>query len=797
MLNDIDDAFYEYSKTINGYKFRIKPASIGSKFSSRTVTLEIDFRDSRGNLIETKSFTGTFEATVNDIKQLFQEDIDIILNDENRRHILSSTEKPLYRCFALYEGEIRQRPDVFLIAKKKAFYFQELTVFVSKCLYLRKLSIKSLPVLEISLKPLYFLKYVEIVNAGLRKLTSTVKTIEFCNLSNNGLEKCDIHSKVLILENNRIRSFNMSFRFKYLNISNNPLRDIKCSCEFLNIRNTDIKGVLGTDAKIILADGIKNFRIGTCPNLESLSVNNCDLKDISRVVRKLKIFKARNNYFQNLPKMENCSIIDVSGNFLETIKSKNATFLNVSKNQFREFDFRKFPLIKHLNISFNPLEKVIKNNENEKTIIMNDLLIINNSFSTAITGRSHVCTKVKKNGYLYKLESTIENTRVFVNIVVVTDSDKNYSANFAEWFDQFRSKNSIIDIFVQFSDYCYRKLLSDSIKTRLTVILITRKIVMARTFGLPLFIMDFSEAFVLKNSNDFQIFNNVSSWYAFPILCPCEDISIKRVYSLFSNKVTIAEIFQFSEFLCGRSLEFLAFNQQVFHSNYTTRTITKCDLKKVVEMNDSKKDFSKALINAVYEQETDVQEILGLSNIDFNLNITTAEPISNSIITTTPVFLFLKINFTSNTNYVIEAEELNIINLLEFYCKALGGVVVEKNYAVFIIAFNKAIQAAIFALKIENALNIHNIEINAGITGDLIFRSEEEGIIYFGGPVLNKASRIANCGFGVFACDSIKLNFDIIDINDESDRYLKGFEARCKIQSLKLNTKQKMCKLNI
>ncbi|ELA42791.1 uncharacterized protein VICG_00106 [Vittaforma corneae ATCC 50505] len=782
----LTEVILKTTETINGYKM-VKMyhnrAEINSKIS---VYLEIDLYDCKNDFIRTESFRGSLDSTVKDIKAIFTEDINVFIHDHGAMYILDDSQRPLFKCFEICKHAIKSSFKTFVKAKLKPQQITFLPGGIINFYMLRKLIVEHIPIHSISLEHLRFLRYLKLINNNLKSISMPKNMLEFCDLRSNCLKCCAVQSKVLILQNNEIAKFVSRFCFKYLNLSNNPLKTIDCSCEFLNIRNTEIAHSLECDSKIILADGVEKIKIGKCPSMRVLYISDCQLTQIGNVIQNLRLFKARNNYFQSLPKLKKCAVIDVSGNFLESIRASNVVFLNISKNQVREIDLKRFASLQHLNLSFNPLEKIF----NEKAVKQPRSIILNSSTnltSTVLTYKSvkrHDCAKRNFLLAQHKMETAIGGVPITIFILSKSIAKLAACEIFSSALSRSAHTNSLLDIFCDFSEYCYKKLCAMEPRIELSFTFITSRHVFLRSFSLPLFFCNFSEMDVLVEPENIRVFNNVSNWCTFPILCRYQPLITKRSYSFFRHKADYNELFQFNDFFCAKTLEFFVANTPEFSSTQKSDFGIECKLVKEIHTKFYRENFMKRLQELMSHHSNPQYELLGFKNIDFNINHNGLD--SAGLSTTNPVFLYMQLHFESFIDQILWVEELNLVQIIDFYAKVFRGRVVEKNYKLFIIGFNNPLHSALFGLKIQKILRPVGIEVGIGIADDVVFRTEQDGIMYFGGPVFNKTSRIANLGIGVFCCGCVKLFSPLIETIDEGERYLKGFNKRHRIFSLKL-----------
>lgn len=794
MAHYLCETEYNPSKEINGYVFHKIDKYVKYSSSSFNLTIEIDLFNAQNDIIETKLFSGPLDSTTSNIKQIFEKDVDIVLIEHNRKQILKDFEKPLFKCCEVYNGFLRLNCHVFLRASLKPLklHVSRPFLFHSGVSQLRKLIVINFPINKIELENLRFLRYLKLINNGLKSIKYSKKysnrILEFCDLRNNLLKQCHLRAKTLILQKNRIPLFSSLYKFRYLNLSQNPLKRLSCSTDFLNIKHTLCDHFLSCDAKVIIADGVSNFKIGSCPNLTVLFVNDCHLIGLSHTMTNLTILKAKNNYFQELPRLNKCTVLDVSGNFLEKVKSKNAIFLNISKNQIREFDFTKFQSLKHLNISFNPVESIVRKKETviPSTVIMNTSMPIRKAIEPRKMLIKKNSIKMKKHAMHYKLEIRIDKVPISIYVLLLSSKKEDYTSYLSQCLDKFKSMHTLLDLFSGFSEYCYRKLSSADIEGSMSFTLITNRFVMLRSFYLPIFYSNFSQIDVLDNPKTIKVFNNVSHWYVFPIFQTHEFLANKRCYSFFSSAALLEELFQFTEVFSAKTLEFLISNCADFYSFLKPLTSSSCSLIKYVNMKEYKGDFRKVLEKTVINQIETRINTLGFINFNFGINNFEIENTNRHASPISPVFLFMKLVFPTKTNRIIQIEELNLIHLIEMYCKIFGGDIVEKNYAAFIVGFGTSLQAALFALRLQNALQTVDIDVCVGISNDLVFRTEQDGVSYFGGPAFNKTARMSDLGAGVFICNCVKIFSPLIEIIDEGDRHLKGFDSKHKIHLLKL-----------
>lgn len=783
---------YSIKETMNGLELRRYRKNSHCFARNTHFKLDLVLLSRENTVLETAAFRGDFQSTVMDIKKAFRSPADVFLNDSGIVSRLDDADMPFNRVFEVQEGELVQSYKAMLLVRSRPGVNVEILRNFPDLSSLRRLVIQNFPVARISLQSQKRLRYLKLNNASLELIIPTTHSLEYCNLGNNLLKECSVRAKTLIVPCNKIELFESSFRFKHLDISDNPLTSIVCSTDFLNVKNTCLRHVLHSNARTILADGTKNVRLGCCPRLVSLSVNDCELTHVNFSVARLRIFKARNNYFQSLPKLKSCLSVNMAGNFLASIDARKAKVLDISKNQFVSFDLNRFRSLEHLNLSFNPLGP---SSEDEKggpltTVVLNNSQKCYSGHPKAKKILKHNCPRVRLWNMLYRLTTMISQTPVTVFVLVQAPTDRRYCGLLAGLLDSSRNDTSWMYLFSRFSEQAYLGICKEQPSAKASFVLITNESVMVRSFGIENIFMSFAEVESLNDSDIIRVFNNVSSWSVFPVFCKIQPVSSKRRYAFFSDGKDLVEMFQFLGHYCPRSIEFLITNSSEFFDHQKPRDISDCQLVKVI----SGREYGKGFVDMVSCHSTtgasSSNELLGIENVDFGLGMFRNSITAPVFITSSnPIFLFMKIIFNSGRDFVLEHEERNLMSIFDFYCKVFGGRLIEKSYRLYIVGFDSPIQSALWALRVQNILKAVNIDVCIGISGDVVFRTEEDGVVYFGGPALNKTSRISDLGTGVFCCACIKFNHPLIELIDEGERFLKGFDKRHRIFSLRLSNR--------
>lgn len=782
---------YNVRETINGFELKRYRKSSLCFTRNTEFELELVLLSRESAVLETAAFRGNLQSTVMDIKRVFQRPIDVFLNDSGIVCRLDDEEMPFNRVFDVHEGELTQSYKTVLVIRPRIEIKVEILKSFSSLPSLRKLVIQNCPVSCISLRSQTRLKYLRLNNTSLRLIVPTTQSLEYCNLDSNFLDKCSVCAKVLIVSRNRIEVFESSFRFTHLDISDNPLASIVCSTSFLNIRNTCLRHVLHSDAKVIVADGTKKIRIGCCPRLISLSINDCELTHVEFSVAKLRVFKARNNYFQNLPKLKSCLCADMAGNFLASIDARRARALDVSKNQFALFDFNKFKSLRHLNLSFNPLGSPPRTEPDSSlvTIVLSSSQECYSGHANVKRVLKHDCPKLRQWCMMYKLTTMIKKTPVTAFVLVQAPSSRRYCKLLEESLDSVRNDTSWVSLFSRFSEQAYLRICQEQPAAKASFVFVTSENVMVRSFGVESIFLNFAEVERLRDPDTIRVFNNVSSWLVFPVLCPIQPISNKRRYALFSDEKDLSGMFHFLSHYCPRSAELLVANTSEFFDRQKPHGVSDCKLVKEINSMVYERSFAE-VIGSNAADILSSGEFLGIKNVDFGLGLFRSNaPAPVFITSSNPVFLFMRIIFNSGKDSVLEHEECNLMNIFDFYCKVFGGRLIEKSYRLYIVGFDSPIQSAFWALRIQKILKAVNVDVCVGISSDVVFRIEEDGVVYFAGPALNKTSRISDLGAGVFCCGCIKLNHPFIELIDEGERFLKGFDKRHRVFSLQLSNK--------
>lgn len=789
MDHKITQIEYSLKETLNGVKFK-RDQRIGQlKSIDSFITVQIPIMSYSNKILNTKIFHGQISSTVSQIISSIKEDVFLLLKTNNRILSLNENDTPFFRMFELREGILKLSNHSVLIARHN--YQIKFPRFLEiKLSNLRKLSVYNFSISRIFLESLPFLRYLKLVNTGLRIVYPGSKILEYCNLSNNELVECKVNSKVLILCSNLISKFESKFKFKLLNLSFNPLKTFSADANCLVIKkNEDIKSVVTGDYRIIIADGSKNLKLGGCPNLQFLSVSRCGFTKLSFSVKGILVFKASNNYLQRVPKFKNCRYVNLSGNFLEFFNASSVQAIDLSMNQLRWFNFSTCTNIRHLDITFNPIDKMHSKcaYASLKTIFLNESQTKYFNSDKIKTSLNHQCKACTKNFFNYKMEITFQSIPITVFILFKTCLNEDFTQLMDDSFQLFKNSLSHIDLYCDFSEYIYSRvnLLDSNVAILFTFITTTD--VMVKSFHLPALIYNFAEIKRISKPKYLFSFNNSSAWIVAPLLCPIKNFLKKKSSVLSHDIVDVMEILQFTKCFCTKPFYFkILSSPEYFDLQLPPDTSRISLIKKVCKYSEISQDINFHTLNDFLNRCTN----LGLSNHDFNKNIRGSDVIAMISHTESPVFVFVRFIFISDRIKLLETEKNNIFCIVDFYCKIFGGSIAEKNYGTYIIKFNILYHAVLFSLKIEHILHLAGIEISIGISSGLIFSSYNNGIMYFGGPVLNKTARMAHLGTGVFCCGCVKLQNDsIYEIFDESERYLKGFTECHRIYSIKLSNK--------
>lgn len=776
---------HSIKETANGFELRKYRRS--TLCFTEDTGFELALVLSRENtILETVAFSGSFRSTVMDIKKAFKSPVDVFLNDSGTICMLDDVDMPFNRVFEVHEGELVPSYRVSIVVRPR-HRSAEILKGLQSLQLLRRLVIQNSRVPRISLQILTRLKYLRLSNISLESIVPPQHPLEYCNLSRNCLQECSVRAKMLVVSHNKIKAFRSSFAFKHLDVSNNPLASVLCSADFLCIRNTCLKHVLHSNARTIVADGTKSIRLGSCPRLVCLSINDCGLAYASFSVSRLRILKARNNYFQVLPRLRSCLVASLSGNFLSSIDARKVHALDISKNQFVSLELNRLKGLKHLDLSFNPLDPSLRDNADglPATVVLND------SQSWYFDGfrsrkvSSHSCSGKSPWCMMYRLQATIKESSVTMFVMTQTRTNRRYCELLEEILDTLKNDTSWLSVLSRFSDQVYLRISQEQPYAKMSFILITSRIVMVRNFGMESVVLNFAEVESVHDPDIIRVFNNVSTWSIVPVLCHSRPVSNKRRYALLSGGRDLVEIFQFLGHCCPRSAEFLVTGSGEFF-NQQMQITSKCVLIKEIS-REYNRDFADVIGSSDAKSTLASSELLGIENVDFSLSMLRGGAAAPVFITSAnPIFLFMKIVLGPGKDPVLEHEKHNLMGIFDFYCKVFGGRLIEKSYKLYIAGFDTPIQSAFWALRIQKILKAVCIDVCVGISSDVVFRIEEDGVVHFGGPALNKASRISDLGIGVFCCKCIKLNHPLIELVDEGERLLKGFDGRHRIFSLRL-----------
>lgn len=767
-------------ETLNGYEIIMKnnPTIVLKKDLSFKIILKIL---GCKNSIE---FEGNLDSSVAEIQKAFKIPTEVYLCYSKKIFKLDANFKPFNKIFQISNNQIQQSSHTKLLIIPQSKISNSILKYNINLNALVKITILNIPMYYISLKPLKKLKYVKIVNTELKTIICPNYILEYCNLSNNSLCSILVNAKTLVLSKNRIRKYMSSFeKCKHLDLSENPLEYINAKSIFLNIKSTLVKNTINSEARIILADNNENLTMGTCNNLRILSINNCNLKYISFSVLNLKILKAKNNYLCKIPELRCCRFADLSDNCLTSVNGKNIEALNISKNYFDKVNLDKFPKLKHLNLSFNPLQQYSK--KGMVGDIKSSFLITDGSHNNF---PMHNCLRKSSRVTTFLLEFIIKNIplTLYVYISSIPCNKKSLIVSYLK--DQLTILSKLTSwhtLFDQFNVNLSTLIFSEFSRSKFSCVLITPKYIFVRNYKILSVYCDSFKMTKISDLDTTHIFKNISLWVYFPIFCKILPFCSTGRFSFTSYKNSLLEMYNFLNHYCVLSVKLMIFYSERHFNINKPRDFPSCRIINDILIGSINEDFLTAINKSQQEQEYNDSIILERYQSDLFASLRI--PRMNGAAISNPVFLFMKFNCINGLKKpLIENRIGNLMNLVDFYGKVFEGKFVEKTFKNCIIGLQTPLNAYFLAIKIQKALKAINIDISVGISSDLVFRTELEGIITFTGPVFNKTSRMSDLGAGIFCCTCSYMIHPLIELSNEGERHLKGFSQPHLIYLVKL-----------
>lgn len=731
---------------------------------------------------------GNFLLTVGEAKRAIGTPCSVLFCKAGRTRIMQDSETLLTHLFAMDNGRIVRisTPRVFLVPYSEI----PCRLCLFKMISLRKLVLKDTFVRRIDLRDQKLLRYASLSNLGLRSIKFGDQPLEYCNVSNNRLESCSVNARVLNASKNRIRCFASSRHFHYLNMSRNPLRYLSCSVDILYIKHTKLRDPIVSNARKIVADGTKGLQMGRCQNLRSLSASSCGLQSIDMQIKHVKCLCARNNYLQDLPALDALEYADLSGNSLFDLKAEKIKSINLSKNNLQQFDLSKYPDLAIADLSFTTLDRIIKDKSGRCNGIyrLNDMLSKRLKIFKMSPCPKHICKKSNAFIFHHALQIQHYGEPIVVFVTVSTRCAEDVREELVAFLGHLVHERSVLDLFDRFVESACSLFATTDQAHKSGFILATKKIVAVQNCGLEMLVVNFAECVRVRDPKKIRVFYNIARWSVFPIFCHLCEGAEERCFRLYKGFTDFYEIFQFLGFYCPLSLEFAVQNTPELLENPRAETAV-CFHSLKISRQAYAKDFAIVLQERDSVKIGSRTEILGYNNIDFNMNFYKDEHLSLFITTSNPVFAFVHFYHNCRIDPLIYMEKLNILHILDTYCKAFCGRYIEKNYKFCIVGFNNPIASALWGLRVQETLRAAGIDVGIGISEDTVFRTENAGQVTFGGPALNKLSRIVDLGVGIFISDFLNISHPQIELVNEGDRLYKGFKNRDRIYSVHLRRK--------
>lgn len=714
---------------------------------------------------------GNITMTVSAAKEQMGCPCTVFLVDNGRYRKLEESERPFRAIFTIEKSKIEllNNPKIVIepIIKEsqpmwKNFYFN-----------LKKLIIKNILIKEISLECQKSLQYKLLSNLGLEKFTGPNQILEHCDLSRNKLCECYVKSKVLILKSNRIENLTSEYHFNHLNISNNPLCQLNCHANVLYIRNTCIKHPLSSDAYKLVADSIPNLILAACPRLIYLSINNGNIRKI-RSLPKLKYLKARNNLLEYLPKLSELEYADVEGNFLTEFRFDSICWASLAKNNLTNIDLSKSKNLKGIDLSFNSIDHRITLHELArcKCIRADQNLIQKSKMFKSKIFKGHSCKKTKIFAMKYILKILVYGNNITVLVVQEIVSEEDLYDKLVFLLGKCATIESVVMIIEKFVRLANKLFTDIDPEHRTGFVLISSKLVLIESYGLDMLYWNYVGCKTVGRNTGLVGFVKALKWCIIPIFCPTHQDIGRRAYKLNKEYITYGEFFRFLDFYCPLSLEYVISNG-ISEIPFENTTII------------SRHKYEHTFVAVYKELHTSkvIKEpgIDAYRYIDFGLGFYHSFQNSNFLDASEPVFAFMKFYYNCDLNPILAADNLNVMNIIDSYVRIFCGRYIEKNYRLCIVGFNSTASAVLWGLRMKKTFRLLGINVGIGITVDVVFMSEYDGKITYGGPAFNKLSRIVDLGTGIFISDN-----RIVRMVDEGTLILKGYSGPSQIYSLHL-----------
>ncbi|AFM97809.1 hypothetical protein EHEL_020530 [Encephalitozoon hellem ATCC 50504] len=721
---------------------------------------------------ERYEYTGSVFSKTADILAKFERKMNLGLVCEEGMEMLKNGDKPILRCLYKDGNDIKicGLRRLMIIDPRDFAVSTSFTKVIlrdqSRLNMLRKLSLVNCKIKKVPDLSTMRLKYLDLSHNSISGVLCIRGYFNTVNLSHNKISRV-IRMKALNfnVSHNRVTRFFEDFRYQRLNLSHNPLEFCRAEARVLDLSRTMVKMLESKITKKLTIDGTKGVSLGKFESLVFLSINDCGMRCLSFDAKRLRVLKARNNFIEEVPFFPSLEYLDISGNLVHTLPNKGVKFLDASKNQIIAFDLSEWGGLEHLDLSYNPLVNLEASNRHGlKYLNLKGTSIRKGAERKKPRRHVHQCRGEGRVVERFVIDPKEVEGRLF--LISVHDPK-------IDIFEMLKAIQSEVDETCNPHTYlwrfCYllRKMLfSRSIRPEYALCMTTSKHVILNGRGVGFIFSNFAEIKIFDDPEVVEIYDNVGNWHFIPVFCDFQG-NVARLDILDTIENRLDSVLDFIGHRCALSATTAISSTSGLCKDLCVgvRLISRTSLPCKLSYEDAIKSISK--------KKSNESSIHGSENYNFVLKSSTRRFYGTLLLNPNPIFAFCRILPRDRSHgYVIG----NVANIMKMISIIFSGTRIEFFSRIWIVAFHDRVEACLWGLKVKEMLRCLEIDVGIGITCGTFYTRIAGSHVRFYGPVLSKASRVANLGVGVFCCHCVWTKHSGIMYINQGQRFLRGFK---------------------
>lgn len=579
------------------------------------------------------------------------------------------------------------------------------------------------------------------------------------------------------LSHNRILRFTQSHRFQRLDLSHNPLSDCFGEARVLNLSHTRVRFFESRNVRKLFVDGTEEIRLGMFENLVFLSMNGCNVRDLSLEARKLRVLKAKGNLIEVVPFFPDLEYLDISGNLVHKILSKGVKFLDASRNQIMALSLCGWDRLVRLDLSYNPLVSLEDSGAPSLKFMSLRGMTIRSLKWGELKHRydAHACERKRKVVERFVVDLEGKYGRLF--LISMHDAGVDVG-RIVEMVKQAISQ--ALDpqtYFEKFSEMLRKILFAAGIVMGYVGCMVTPRHVLFNGRGVGVMFSSFAEVKVFDDPEIVGVYDNVGNWHIIPMLCSFRG-STARFDIVDTLENDLGSVLDFVGHRCPLSAVMTVSNFPGICSPDEVIGGMECKVELPIQMT-----YEEALAGTMAKQRAPGW-MNGCENYNFVLRGVGRRHYDALLLNPNPVFGLCRL-VPRDTQYQYVTG--NVRNIMKMMSAVFHGTVVESFSDLWIVVFHDRVEACLWGLRVEKILKHLGIDVGVGITCGPFYTKISGSHVRFYGPVLNKAARIAKLGIGVFCCHCVWTKHPRVVYIDQGLRSLRGFREPHPIYTPKLS----------